>query len=236
MLTLEVVNRQPAEKPDHRADGSLDVVHIWHTLQGEGPLAGTPAVFVRLAGCSILCPGCDTDYTSIRYRYSIEDLLEVFDVVGPDTTRLLVLTGGEPFRQNFAPFVKEALALSWRVQVETNGTYYLPELPYGRSYDHFSVVCSPKTVHIHKELSPCIDAYKYVLDAEHVDPVDGLPTLSLGRCRPARPEYMSQEIFVQPLDEGNPVRNVANVKACVDSCLRHGYRLSYQIHKYLGLE
>lgn len=235
MLTLDVVNTQPPEKPDYREDGSLEVVQVWHTLQGEGPLAGTPAVFVRLAGCSLLCDKCDTDYTSMRQRCSVSDLLSALDEAGSDATRLIVLTGGEPFRQNIVPFVKQALALAWRVQIETNGTYYLPELPYDKGFDYLSVVCSPKTVRIHPDLSPSIDAYKYVLDADHVDPHDGLPTLSLGRARPARPEFKSQDIYVQPLDEGNAERNARHAQACVTSCLRYGYRYSHQLHKHLGL-
>src|SRR3954467_9071958 len=48
-----------------RSDGnSLSIHSIFYTLQGEGPYSGCPAVFMRLAGCNLQCPGCDTDYTS----------------------------------------------------------------------------------------------------------------------------------------------------------------------------
>lgn len=35
---------------------------VFATIQGEGALLGVPMVFVRLAGCSVGCPRCDTDY------------------------------------------------------------------------------------------------------------------------------------------------------------------------------
>lgn len=50
MLSLNI---QPSETLT--GDGSvLEVVNIWRTIQGEGPLVGTPAVFVRLAGFVLL--------------------------------------------------------------------------------------------------------------------------------------------------------------------------------------
>jgi hypothetical protein len=35
---------------------------VYPSMLGEGLLMGLPAVLVRLAGCSVGCPGCDTDY------------------------------------------------------------------------------------------------------------------------------------------------------------------------------
>ena len=96
------VNTQPREKLDHRSDGSLEVHHIWKTIQGEGPLAGSPAVFVRLAGCTLQCSFCDTDYTSKRVRQEPEEILAGIKAIGGGCNTV-VLTGGEPFRQNVGP-------------------------------------------------------------------------------------------------------------------------------------
>lgn len=230
------LNLQPIEKKVHDPEGRLEVFHIWQTIQGEGPFAGRPAVFIRLAGCNLQCPACDTDYTSHRQLYSPSDLLREASRIKEATTWLLVLTGGEPFRQQLGEFVQEAFAQGYEVQVETNGTL-LDESLWGL-YADISVVCSPKAPKVHPDLIPVIDAWKYVLHADHVDPEDGLPTDVLGTgLRPARPPAGHPgEIFVQPMDTGDPEENKRHIQAAVNSCMRFGYRLSLQTHKLLGLE
>ena len=234
MLSLNI---QPVEKQTQREDGSLEVVGIWRTIQGEGPFAGTPAVFIRLAGCNLQCPLCDTNYTTGReFQTPLEVLHQVSLAKGPRRIRLLVLTGGEPFRQGLGPFFQETAAQGYCIQVETNGTLFDEEaiLPL----EDISIVCSPKTPRINEELLPYINAYKYVLSADAVDCNDGLPTSALGMTAPpARPHLWFQgDVFVQPLDEQDPDKNKRHLKAALDSCMRFGYRLSLQQHKLLGLE
>ena len=40
----------------------LFVNEVFVSLQGEGHFTGTPAIFVRLQGCDVHCPWCDTGY------------------------------------------------------------------------------------------------------------------------------------------------------------------------------
>lgn len=174
---------------------------------------------------------CDTVYTTGRRKVSCLDLVE--EVLSKRKSGLVVITGGEPFRQPISLFIWRLLQLSYSVQVETNGTLFR-EIPLGTS-----IVCSPKTPKIHKELIPYIGAYKYILEAGKVNEKDGLPTSALGMpSSPARPpkDYRRDSIFVQPLDEQDEDRNKLHRQAAIDSCLRFGYRLSIQIHKELGLE
>ncbi len=225
------LNLQPAEKQKLRSDGMLDVIGCWLTLQGEGPYAGTPAVFVRLAGCSLLCPQCDTGYTEGRTLQGAEELTaNIFAKAGP--AKLVVLTGGEPFRQNCLDLCRRLRLNGIRVQVETNGTIFAS---WASAVN--SVVCSPKTSKLNSDILHYISAYKYILSVDEVDPEDGLPLSSLGmNGRPARPhEGFQGEVFVQPLDEQDITRNALHAKACVESCLKYGYRLSWQLHKDLGL-
>jgi organic radical activating enzyme len=227
-------NQQPMEKPVLRgSQHHLDVQSIFHTIQGEGPFAGVPAVFIRLAGCNLQCPGCDTDYTSKRKMMAVEEILaEVKRVKEPETI-LVVITGGEPFRQPLGGLIEALLAKFYAVQLETNGSLY-QDLPY----DHITVVCSPKTGSIHPQLEPHLDALKYVLDAKDVGD-DGLPDRALdhGTSRLARPGVMfAGTVYVQPYDPGGPLTNDIHHQAVVASCLKHGYTLCLQTHKFLGLD
>lgn len=237
MLTL---NMQPVEKQDLREDGSLDVHSIFYTIQGEGPDAGTPAVFVRLAGCNLTCPICDTDYTSKRDRKSVECIIEEIKSFS-SCCDLVVLTGGEPFRQNIVPLVSVLINSHYSVQIETNGTFYSPAIVPLINSDQgwLSIVCSPKSPTIHSMLAKVADAYKYVLDADHVHPADGLPSVSMmgAESPPARPpQNWYGDIFVQPMDTQDPIQNKRNQDAAIASCMKYGYRLSLQTHKILGME
>lgn len=243
MRDLQIVtlpNKQPAEKPDYAEDGSLDVMEVFDTIQGEGPFAGEPAVFVRLAGCTLVCPGCDTIYTgSGRKRLAIPDLCsDIFKYTNSlSDRRLIVVTGGEPFRQNLGPFARLALSADHRVQIETNGTLAPDDFPWLMA----DVVCSPKAGKVHPTVQAWCRNWKYVLQAGEVDPADGLPTSVLGNgVRPFRlsdRQLATKEhtVWVQPMDEGDPERNAANTRAAVESCMKFGYRLSIQTHKIAGV-
>lgn len=229
-------NTQPREQRTDNPEGHLVLHHAWETIQGEGPDAGSPSVFVRLTGCNLQCPLCDTDYTSRRLLMGPGDVYDQIKMIrSPRVGRaptLVVITGGEPFRQNIGPLVNLLWDVGYKVQIETNGTIYRLDFPFGKA----SVICSPKTPVIQRELGPWIAAYKYVLQAGHVDPKDGLPTLALGGVRPARPLMGNSLIYVQPCDEGDEQKNKANQKAALASCVKHGYRFALQVHKIIGLE
>lgn len=223
------MNTQPIEKPVQSDGMYLDLIDAFDTLQGEGPFAGTPAVFIRLAGCNLCCPSCDTQYTEGRRQVPVGTVL---DRVKSFRRRLVVITGGEPFRQNLTVLVELLLRHQMKVQIETNGTLYQPGIPY----DRVTVVCSPKTPSVNRKLDHHVKAWKYVLEEGKVEPRDGLPTSALGMpSPPARPLNKKAEIFVQPLDSYDPVRNKANLEACVESCMKFGHRLAYQLHKICGL-
>ena len=234
-VKMIAINVQPKEGLVIRTDGSLDVFDIWPTIQGEGPLVGTPAVFVRMAGCNLTCSLCDTDYTSKRQLMAPSQLLEKITHY-ENPSRLIVLTGGEPFRQGIGPFVTRAIENDFRIQIETNGTLFVPNLPY--CHRNLTIVCSPKAPKISQQLEPFINAFKYILDANSVDPADGLPITSMrsSNLTIARPNKSSiAEIFVQPLDEDDLDKNKRNLEATISSCRKFGYRLSLQTHKIMGL-
>lgn len=106
------------------------------TLQGEGPAAGRPAVFVRLGGCNLSCSWCDSAFTWDGERHDLRAEITARDVdqLAGDVvrladdgrrTRLVVLTGGEPLLQQgpaLERFLERMLEADLLVHVETNGT------------------------------------------------------------------------------------------------------------------
>lgn len=230
-------NKQIPVPNDRCEDGTLVVHSIFNTIQGEGPYAGRRALFIRLNGCNLQCPGCDTEYTSKRYVMTPANIVyEVRNVWHP--VELIVITGGEPFRQNITPAVMSLLEFGYTVQIETNGVLSLPDFPY----EHASVVISPKTAKINKLAAEKAAAFKYVIQAGSVAE-DGLPTVALGHIRGvgrgsvARPpSSWAGPIYVQPMDEKDEAKNAANVRACVESVMKNGkLTLGFQMHKEVNL-
>lgn len=231
------MNEQPIEKRSLDADGYLSVHSVFRTIQGEGPNAGRPATFVRLAGCNLMCAYCDTEYTQGRRTYSPVELREEVwrkQALGG----LVVITGGEPFRQNIRPFVEYLYADDSLVQIETNGTLPPPRFD---SAEWPQIVCSPKTEKVHPEIVEHCTAWKYVVDATSIHPNDGLPLQALGHpcrhhVRRPPPNFPRHRIYVQPADRPDvPGANDANLTAAMNSCMRFGYTLCLQLHKAIGL-
>lgn len=230
-----MLNEQPTEKTDLQISGSLDVFDIFDTIQGEGPFSGQRALFIRLAGCNLQCPGCDTDYTSQRKRHTVLQLFtEIKETVAPPY--LIVLTGGEPFRQNITPLANMLIDYGYRVQVETNGTL----APDSLLDANVVIVCSPKTGTINPQTRKRMDALKYVVHADSISRVDGLPFRALDHsvapyvARP--PEGFTGPIYIQPEDSYDEAQNKLNTDAAVNSCCCFGYILQLQIHKLVGVE
>lgn len=100
---------------------------LFHSIQGEGGLAGTPSVFVRTSGCNLRCWFCDTPYTSWEPERTRVGWREVFDRVLAIDCRHVVITGGEPLLQPDVVPLTQALRETGRhVTVETAGTAFRP--------------------------------------------------------------------------------------------------------------
>lgn len=248
------MNEQPIEKRNIREDGVLEVISVFYTLQGEGPFSGRPCVFVRLAGCNFQCPGCDTQYSlGRRWVDPLALTHEVLDAFGEqgDGRKLVVITGGEPFRQYLVPFLRCLRSKGMYIQIETNGSLAPPiDLEFETNLDRNKgvyVVVSPKSGKVHKRYNEIACAFKYVLSHESMDPEDGLPIMVLDHTvggRVARPQdpFMG-EIYINPMDhtelEGKfaaLIQNKLSLEAAKSSCLQHGYTLGLQMHKIVGVD
>lgn len=229
------LNNQAPERAIKQAD-SIQVHSIFNTIQGEGPFTGCRAIFLRLAGCNLQCPMCDTEYTAGRMSYPVHTLMdEIRDLTYP-IPELVVITGGEPMRQPIRPIVEALLNAGFKVQIETNGTLFR-DLPF--DHPRLTIVCSPKMHRVHPALVPHIAAFKYVATADSLSQIDGLPTHALEHptkgnlYRP--PADYTGIIYLQPVDEQDETANARNLHHVVAACQQHGHRLCLQIHKIIGL-
>lgn len=229
-------NTQTPVAARYHEGGILHLHSFFPTLQGEGPFCGERALFFRLAGCNLRCPGCDTDYTSTVVEVAPTFMRAKAEELGWRHGDLVVITGGEPLRQNIVPAVNELLDHGYRVQIESNGVLCPDGLPWDD--EAFSLVCSPKTTRIHETILENARAFKYIIQAGQVDQEDGLPLRALlhkASPRVARPRPGAL-VYVQPMDEDDTAANALNLDAAIRSAMGHGHLLQIQVHKICNLE
>lgn len=211
-------------------NGRWAVQEVFHTIQGEGPLAGLPAVFLRMRHCNLRCTFCDTDFTSGTDEPTTDELLKRIDSCRSDSrvsrsTRLVVITGGEPMLQDLGHIIVPIITtLNMAVQVETAGTVW-PESfdqPGMRLYldnpDYFTIVCSPKTPKVHASVEQHCRHWKYIITSSaKLSDVDGLPmsgtqpgVLDAALHRPRKHFLLGDRrrntIWVQPCEEYLPAQ------------------------------
>ena len=199
---------------------------IFYSLQGEGTRCGTPAVFLRLAGCNLACKWCDT-----KHSWGNGILCSVRNVaahLAEYNCASLVITGGEPLLQQ-APLEKLLALLpeSLHVEVETNGTI-LPAPALAARINQWNV--SPKLQHSGNEDKLTLPAdtlaffatlphawFKFVVQSEADWPA--IEALGLPR----------QRIILMPCATTRAGLEAAR-PAVVDMCLKHGVRLGDRLH------
>jgi 7-carboxy-7-deazaguanine synthase len=208
-------------------DGSvLKVNEVFATLQGEGPYAGRPAVFVRLSGCNLSCSFCDTEFDDYQEMHIAELIGKIKDLA---TGKLVIITGGEPFRQNIVDFCELLVADGYEVQIETNGLLYRP------INKKVTVVCSPKNTGkgyatVRPDLLGHAIAIKFIVSASDENYRD---IAEVGQSSHNIP------VYIQPMDEYNQDKNAANVEHAIMLARKYSDRyevvFSLQQHKIIGL-
>ncbi len=219
-----------------KGDGNiLQVENIFYTLQGEGPYALMPSVFIRLGGCNLACEFCDTEFETFKEQ----DLSGIINEVrklstNPSSNKriapLVVITGGEPLRQPIERLCSILLKDGFKIQIETNGTLYR-DLP-----EEVEIICSPKVIGgavdgkyglIRADLLKRLRAFKFLV-SKSLCAYNSIP--SLGQ------DEFKIEVYIQPMDQYNALYNQENLELALDIVQKTGYRLSVQMHKIIGIE
>ena len=209
--------------------GSLFVTSMFFTLQGEGPYAGLPALFIRLAKCNLDCSFCDTFFddgdwmTYAEIEAKMDATIRAFwtdkgrqvplwaaadERLGIEGKKysgvVLVMTGGEPLiQENISEFMAQQLHNFKEVQVESNG---IPDtvVPEG-----VTLVCSPKCIEKNgraityfapsKTILDRADCLKFVMSADPDSPYSNIPDWAL-QWKDSNPK---KEIYVSPMNVYN---------------------------------
>jgi organic radical activating enzyme len=204
---------------------------VFPTLQGEGAQAGTPAVFLRFAGCNLgydVCPWCDTDWVKAVYSEDVEGTLALVRQAaeagfgGERPGLLLVATGGEPSLQLDRPLSEALRARGYRISMESNGSR-----PVDRSLVDWLTV-SPKQAEFAQKEGDELKLLFSGTGAPGITPdVDAVRRIAEGT--------RFGSYFLQPIDiaeNGGP-----NYDETVRAVMELGppWRLSVQTHKVMGI-
>ena len=199
----------------------MKVNEIFYSLQGEGFHAGTPAVFIRLCGCNLSCPFCDTDFSGGR-TMTEEEIVEEAKALAGDCT-FVVLTGGEPTLHSLTRLIDLLHGAWFTVALETNGTR-----PWPASVDWVTV--SPKELFLEGGKgalcphNPVASEVKVVYNGENGDLIERYANIG---------EYR----YIQPCDVGDKARNAEIVASAVAWLKEHPtWRLSLQTQKIINVK
>jgi len=222
---------------------TLNINEMFETIQGEGAHTGIPSIFVRLQGCPVGCPWCDTKHTwEIKTELSVSPeavikkgqesetyfisdeaaLLAQFSKEGY-VAKHVVITGGEPCMYDLRPLTTLLHDKGYTTQIETSGT--------------FEVLCDDRT---YVTVSPKINmkgGYDVLVSAleraneikhpiamqKHIDELDAL----LSKVS----SLDGKQVCLQPISQQKRATELA-----VSTCIERNWRLSLQTHKYIGIE
>lgn len=191
------------------------------SIQGEGHFTGTPAFFIRTAGCDLTCPFCDTNHQLVEEK----DIDELVHVIRESGLKHVVITGGEPTMHLSAlqHLVNHLVPIVKHVQIETNGF-----VDISKSCSDAWLTLSPKgphnlPAHLCHEVKLLIDSYGRSL-------VD-IPLYN---------HYHHIHKFFQPMDPGD--KNIPYLERVEPSMTRirqllvsyPTWRVSLQTHKLFG--
>lgn len=212
-------------RPYEKSDGNkLKIQSIFRTLQGEGIYVGMPSIFIRLGGCNLACSFCDTEFEDYSEMQLNDILNEVERLKQNYNINLIVITGGEPFRQNIKKLCDDLLGRNFLIQIETNGTLF-------QDLDkRVQIVCSPKisanSYHkIRADIFERISAFKFLIST-NIPFYDSVPDWN----------FENKIVYIQPMDEYDEHKNAKNTEYAIEFVMKNDYRLSIQTHKILNIE
>ncbi len=215
---------------------------LFETIQGEGSFTGQPSIFLRLQGCPVGCSWCDTKHTwEINLDSEVtadvvlnkkaetdewtnlttEDIFNIIEEKG-FKAKHIVITGGEPCMVDLTPLCAMFENNGYSTQIETSGTFEII------TTDKCWVTVSPKVnmrggyeilssaMHRANEIKHPIATEQHVTDLKQLL---------------AQHKVFNTPVYLQPISQKERATQLA-----IDTCIENNWRLSIQVHKYIGIE
>lgn len=218
---------------------TVPVNEVFETMQGEATFTGTPSVFIRLQGCPVGCPWCDTKHTwEIESEFKISPSLlfmksgdskhyselttaDLIEVLGQYQARHIVITGGEPCMYDLREITAAICDSGRTCQIETSGTFTI------NVDDRCFVTLSPKLdmpggLQVLKSSYLRANEIKYPLGKE--SDLEKIKQEVLPFIPPNVP------FWLQPLSQSKKATTL-----CVDAATKHNWKVSIQTHKFIGV-
>jgi organic radical activating enzyme len=258
---VQFVDRNVSRK-DYETLGTDKVLvsKVFFVIQGEGPLSGYPAVFIRLAGCNRGskkdCPWCDANFLYDSGKVmTTSSLISKVNMSVNEYSKdkpIVVITGGEPLLQpGLEKLVADLHEEGFIVQIETNG-----DLLRADSVPRAIVVCSPKVSMKSKQYKKLpagalarADYLKFVVEDVPGSPYNNLPEYA-STFADVKGSY---KVFISPISvyardiKNNEIASMwsdlynkeiaeRNHKYAAKFVMDKGFRLSLQTHLLAGVE
>jgi len=215
---------------------------LFETIQGEGAFTGQPSIFLRLQGCPVACSWCDTKHTweinledevkpvamltkkeesTTWSSLSVNDVLAVINEQGYQAKHI-VITGGEPAMVDLQPLCETLEQQGFSCQLETSGTFEL------HVSDKCWVTVSPKVNMkggykiLNSAMLRANEIKHPVATEQHVDDLKALLV---------EHNIVDTQVYLQPISQKERATTLA-----IKTCIENNWRLSVQVHKYLGIE
>ena len=197
------------------------------TIQGEGGMAGTVCHFLRLSGCNMWdgrpetraaskCPFCDTDFFSHTLA-TAEGIVDQLLALG--AVEWVTVSGGEPGLQVDQGLCDALHRAGYKIAIETNGT-----VPLRGVVDY--VTMSPK-------VPPGAIGYTGPVDCLKLLHPHPNPLITPDAFR----DFDAGSRYIQPITGDTPEATAANMTgALVLLYSLPEWRLSVQLHKYIGVD
>ena len=195
----------------------LPVTEIFPSIQGEGYFSGKKVTFLRLSGCDVGCPWCDTKYSWEAKENQYMTISQILTKLDLYNNKTIVITGGEPMMWNLDILTLSLKKKGYLINLETSGAY-----PVSGQFDW--ICLSPK------KFKPVIKDWFFLANE--------LKIIVLNKSDFLWAKKHSQKVksecklFVQP-EWNNKIKN----NSLIDNFISENkkWKLSLQMHKYLNI-